>query len=77
MALTKLDQPTVAENGQTFYSYPCKCEEQCSRYNPALTLPVKIRELNGQPKIIQRLNPCTHGGGLSCSSYKRNMIRRL
>jgi hypothetical protein len=56
--------------GATFQTYPCKYFDECPKANPALTTPVEIRGINGQPKILQKLCNCTHGGGVACGSWK-------
>lgn len=56
----------------TRYTYPCKFELECSKYNPArtLTVTVGIKDHPETNRKIVKPNPCTNGGGISCSSWK-------
>jgi len=55
---------THVVNGQVFNVYPCKDAKRCRRFNSALTLQVKVA-VKGYPdsvRVVERLNPCMHGG---------------
>jgi len=69
MAKTQINQPTVYPNGATFYSYPCRFEDLCQKYNPALTLTDK--------RGVTLLNKCTHGGGVGCASWKHRVNQTI
>jgi len=74
MPKTPLNQPSVI-GSQTFYSYSCRFEDVCRRYNSALTVKVKVG-VQGYPESIreiERLNYCTHGGGPGCGSYRHRV----
>lgn len=61
---------TTLEQG----TYLCRWEAVCKRnirFKDAVTLPVQIRGADGQLKTIQKLNPCTHGGGPGCVHWRR------
>ena len=73
--LTAIDQETNI-NGAKFYSRPCRFESQCLHYNPALTIPVTIKGIDG-PTTIQKLNNCTHGGGAACETFKFHLQEKI
>jgi hypothetical protein len=48
-------------------AYPCKFNLVCKRnrsFTPLITVPIKIRGIDGLLKIIERLGRCKHGRGL-------------
>ena len=55
-----------------YYTYPCKYENKCPKYNPDYTLKVTlgIKDHPKRQRICQKPNPCTNGGGINCPSWK-------
>jgi hypothetical protein len=66
--MTLFVQVSHVINGCIFTTYPCKYQDGCNKYNPALTLIDK--------RTVEFLNCCTHGGGAGCASW-RNKTNRL
>lgn len=56
--------------GLTYYTYPCKYEDECPSYNPARTVTVTFT-MRGESWQLSKPNPCVVGGGLTCKRWKR------
>lgn len=59
-----------------FTTYPCRFDRECGSFNPAITVPITIKGIDG-PKTIQKLNNCTHGGGCACDNFKRIVENKI
>lgn len=57
----------------TYYTYPCKFDEECGKYNPerTLTVTVGIKNHPESQRMIVKPNPCTNGGGCGCALWRR------
>jgi hypothetical protein len=64
---------SITINGQTFYSRPCRFENNCLNYNPALKIPITLTIRGKQVGATEKLNPCTTGGGCACSDFVRKV----
>lgn len=75
---TPLNQP-VQIGQATFYTHPCKYEDTCNSYNPALKLEVTVG-VEGYPetqRVLEVPNKCTNGGGCVCHIWKRRTQRQI
>lgn len=60
----------------TYYTYPCKFEDECGRYNPERTVTVAVKGIctDANPtgkKTVVKPNVCVCGGGCVCSRWRR------
>lgn len=62
-------------NGATFYTYPCKLADHCNRFDSALTFKVVVGVRNHPEtnRVVEKLNPCCHGGGVGCPSFRNHL----
>lgn len=61
------------------YTTPCKYEDTCPSYNPALKLEVTVG-VEGYPetqRVLEVPNKCTNGGGCGCAKWRRLTNRQL
>lgn len=61
------------------YTTPCKYEDTCHSYNPALKLEVTVgvEVYPETQRTIEKNNPCVMGGGCGCAKWRRLTNQQL